>query len=129
PMDSRRTLPNHTILFEAGKILAIAPAGEMQIDEDVAIIDGRGRFLMPGLADMYTHYRDPAESPLYLAYGITTARTSSNAFQLAMAQAAARRDFPSPRMITVTPGIDGIGPNGRTDMYDGYPLTRPEDAK
>ncbi|RDE09556.1 amidohydrolase family protein [Pelagibacterium lacus] len=129
PMDSRRTLPNHTILFEAGKILAISPSGEMQIDEDVAVIDGGGRFLMPGLADMYTHYRDPAESPLYLAYGITTARTSSNAFQLAMAQAAARRDFPSPRMITVTPGIDGIGPNGRTDMYDGYPLTRPEDAK
>ena len=63
---------------------------------------------MPGLADMYTHYRDPSEAPLYLAHGITTARTSGNFFQLAMEWSAAAGNFPSPRVITVSPTIDGI---------------------
>ena len=44
------------------------------------VIDASGQYLMPGLADMYTHYWDPADSPLYLAHGITTVRWSDMRF-------------------------------------------------
>lgn len=130
PMDSNRILHNHTVIMENGRIKAIAPSGDIDPSAYGAerCIDGRGLYLMPGLADMYTHYREPAEAPLYLAHGITTARTSGNLFQLGMERAAARGEFPSPRVITVTPGFDGLGPSGRTDMPSGVPVTRPEEA-
>jgi Amidohydrolase family len=130
PMDANRTVADQTVVIADGKIEMIAPSASLDLDNrpGLTVVDGSGRYLMPGLADMYNHYREPAEAPLYLAYGITTARTSGNPFQLAMERSAARGDFPSPWMITVTPGIDGIGPTGRTDMPHGIPLTRPEDA-
>jgi hypothetical protein len=130
PMDSNRILPDHTVLIENGRITAMAPSSSLEMEgrSEVTIVDGRGRFLMPGLADMYTHYREPAEAPLYLSHGITTARTSGNPFQLALEWSAARGEFPSPRVVTVTLGIDGIGPTGRTDMPHGIPLINPEDA-
>src|SRR3954469_13649013 len=128
PMDTDRTLPDQTVVIEDGTIKTVGPAAAVDV-AGMREVDGRGKYLMPGLADMYTHYRDPAEAPLYLAYGITTARTSGNLFQLAMEWAAARGDFPSPWMLAVSPTIDGIGPTGRTDMPHGVPLTRPEDAR
>lgn len=129
PMDSRRILPDHTVVIERGKITRLGPSAQMPVEDGMRVVDGRGLFLMPGLADMYTHYRQPAESPLYLAYGITTVRTSGNFFQLGMEGVAAAGEFPSPRMITMSPPIDGIGPTGRTDMHDGIPVTTPEEAE
>jgi hypothetical protein len=130
PMDANRTVADQTVVIADGTIETIAPSASLDLAQrpGLTIVDGTGRYLMPGLADMYNHYREPAETPLYLAHGITTARTGGNPFQLAMERAAARGDFPSPWMITVTPGIDGIGPTGRTDMPSGIPLTRPEEA-
>lgn len=130
PMDANRTLPDQTVVVEGGKIKSIAPSAAASVEKHagLTVVDGTGLYLMPGLADMYTHYREPSEAPLYLAHGITTARTSGNLFQLGMEWAAARGEFPSPWVITVTPGIDGIGPTGRTDMPHGVPMTRPEEA-
>lgn len=128
PMDSNRTLPNHTVITEAGKIKRVGPSASMPRPEGATVVDGQGQYLMPGFCDMYTHYRDPSEAPLYLAHGITTARTSGNPFQLGMQTAVRSGDFPSPWMIVVTQGIDGINDHGRTDMPHGIPLERPEDA-
>ena len=130
PMDVSRSLHDQTVVIEDGLILTVAPSGGVNLaaHPGLTIVDGTDRFLMPGLADMYTHYREPSEAPLYLAHGITTVRTSGNLFELAMEWSAASANFPSPWMITVSPTIDGIGPNGRTDMPHGVPLTRPEDA-
>ena len=93
------------------------------------VIDARGLFVMPGLGDMYTHYWDPADSPLYLAHGITTVRTVCVPFQLALSRVAERGEFPSPRVITLSPPIDGIGPTGRTDMPRGVAMTEPAQAE
>ena len=92
-------------------------------------IDCTGRYVMPGLADMYTHYWDPADSPLYLAHGITTVRSVCVPFQLALSRVAERGEFPSPRMITISPPIDGVDANGRTDMPRGVAMTEPAQAK
>ncbi|TMH61657.1 MAG: hypothetical protein E6H57_19955 [Betaproteobacteria bacterium] len=93
------------------------------------VIDAGGRYVMPGLADMYTHYWDPADSPLYLAHGITTVRSVCVPFQLAMSRVAERGEFPSPRLITISPPVDGVDANGRTDMPRGVAMTDPAQAK
>ncbi len=40
--------------------------------DNVRRIDGRGRYLMPGLADLHVHVRRPHEYLGYLAHGVTT---------------------------------------------------------
>lgn len=128
PMGAQRVLPDHTVVVQDGLIRAIAPAASID-PAGMRVVDGQGQYLLPGLADMYTHYREPAEVPLYLANGITSTRTSGNLFQLAMEWSAARGDFPSPWMTTVSPTIDGIGPTGKTDMPHGVPMTEPGQAE
>ncbi len=127
PMDTDRALHDQTLVLNNGTIRALGPANAVDT-AGMRIVDGRGNYVMPGLADMYTHYWDPADSPLYLASGITTVRTVCVPFQLAMSRLAERGDFPSPRIVTLCPPIDGIGPDGRTDMPRGVALTDPAQA-
>jgi hypothetical protein len=83
PMDTERVLPNHTVLVENGRIVRMGPANQVQIPAGAAKIDGRGRYLMPGLMDMHTHYDDMRHKPLQdirnrqfriLAQGVTAVR-------------------------------------------------------
>ncbi|NNF44967.1 MAG: amidohydrolase family protein [Phycisphaerales bacterium] len=65
-------LPNHTVIVEGDRIVRVGPANETIVPDGARIIDGRGRFLMPGLCDMHVHIEDATEITLYGAYGITT---------------------------------------------------------
>jgi hypothetical protein len=128
PLDTERELPDHTLVIEHGRIRALAPSQDFHVS-GMRVIDARGRYVMPGLADMYTHYWDPADSPLYLAHGITSVRTVCVPFQLAMSRVAERGEFPSPRVATISPPIDGVDANGRTDMPRGVAMTDPAQAE
>ncbi len=72
--------PDRTVLMEGDRIASInqspPPAG-------ARVIDGRGKFLIPGLCDMHVHLAgvsaDPKWSkatllPLLIAHGVTTVR-------------------------------------------------------
>lgn len=128
PMDAERELPDQTLVLEHGLVRSLGFSHEIKT-QGMRVVDCSGLYVMPGLADMYTHYWDPADSPLYLANGITVVRTVGTPFQLAMERIAGRGEFPSPRMITLSPPIDGLGPDGRTDMPRGVAMTRPEQAE
>src|SRR6185369_12317663 len=110
-----------------GVIRALGPSATIDT-RGARVVDCSARYVMPGLGDMYTHYWDPADSPLYLAHGITTVRTVCVPFQLALSRAAERGEFPSPRVIAISPPIDGVGPSGRTDMPRGVAMTEPAQA-
>ena len=43
PMDTQRTLPNHTVVIEAGQIKILGPSQDIRIDEDTMVVDGKGR--------------------------------------------------------------------------------------
>jgi hypothetical protein len=127
PLDAERELVDHTLLVADGVIRALAPSAEADT-RGARVVDARGLYVLPGLGDMYTHYWDPADSPLYLAHGITTVRTVCVPFQLALSRVAQRGEFPSPRLIALSPPIDGVGANGRTDMPRGVAMTEPAQA-
>lgn len=55
PMSSRETIRNATVLIRDGKIAAIEPAAKLKATSDMRRIDGRGKWLMPGLTDMHVH--------------------------------------------------------------------------
>ena len=65
-------LPNAAVRIENGRIVAVGPAAALPASPNE--IDGRGRFLVPGLVDMHVHVHEPAVErlPLFLAAGVTT---------------------------------------------------------
>ena len=77
PMDRERVLENHAVLIEAHTIIEISPMDTFELPRDARLIDGEGRYLMPGLADMHVHLNldpNPDFMRLFLAEGVTTIR-------------------------------------------------------
>lgn len=77
PMDSERVLQNQTVVVRSGRIAAMGAAKRVSVPKGAVRIDGRGRYLMPGLVDMHVHleYFDrDAQLLLFLANGVTTVR-------------------------------------------------------
>ena len=79
PMDRERILTDQTILVQGDRITAMGPVGRVTVPADAQRIDGRGKFLIPGLADMHTHVaEDSADAEhillLMLSHGVTTIR-------------------------------------------------------
>ena len=68
--DGTSMLPNQTILIKNTKIDAIGDA--ISIPNDYEIIDGNGKYVIPGLIDSHVHVkRSKNDLLLYLANGIT----------------------------------------------------------
>ena len=83
PMDRERLLPHQTVIVDHGHITAIGPAGKTRVPKGAQRLDGRDKFLMPGLADMHVHLnvhgkdgfpRNEDYATLFLANGVTTVR-------------------------------------------------------
>ena len=69
-----RALPDRTVTIRDGAIVSVT-AGEGR-SPGARRIDGRGKFLIPGLWDMHTHHQMTGEAslPLYVANGVTGTR-------------------------------------------------------
>lgn len=64
PMDTEQTLPNRTVLIREGRIEAIrTSADELEVPEDALHVDGSGKYLMPGLAEMHGHLPTQDQPP------------------------------------------------------------------
>ena len=54
-MDRERALPDHTVIVRGERIEAIGPSAKVQVPVGATRIDGRGKFLLPGMAEMHAH--------------------------------------------------------------------------
>jgi cytosine/adenosine deaminase-related metal-dependent hydrolase len=68
-MDRQQVLVHQTVIVRSGRIAAIGESSSMRIPNEALQVDGRGKFLMPGLADMHVHFTREAlpsklESPI-----------------------------------------------------------------
>lgn len=78
PMASDASIAHQTVLVDGGRISRIGPSDRLEIPPAAVVIDGAGKYLIPGLADMHVHSGSPEwETPdlnLFLAHGVTTVR-------------------------------------------------------
>ena len=83
PMTRDTIVTDATVLVRDGRIVRIEPSAAAKLPKGARRIDGRGKYLIPGLADMHVHlYSDedtpdsvaPAELGVMIANGVTTAR-------------------------------------------------------
>jgi imidazolonepropionase-like amidohydrolase len=121
PMDREGVLQDHSVVVRDGWITALGPAGEVPIPAEARRIDGRGRFLMPGLADMHVHVWDENDLYLFVANGVTTVRNMFGApMHLDWRARIGRRELVGPQIYTAGPIIDGkpvVWP-GSTELTD-----------
>ena len=82
PMDSERVLTGQTVVTSLGQISELGPASEVRAPRGAAIVDGDGKYLIPGLVEMHAHL-PAADTPpeevdrilfLFLSNGVTTVR-------------------------------------------------------
>jgi hypothetical protein len=81
PMDAERVLEDHTVLVRDGRIEWMGPAAQARLTPGVTRVDGRGKYLIPGLAEMHAHIPGSQNQEwqenvlfLYVAGGVTTIR-------------------------------------------------------
>ena len=116
PMQSEAVLANHTVVVRDRKIVSVEPAGKARIPAGAAQVDGTGKFLMPGLAEMHAHI--PAGNApdsavertlfLYAANGITTIRGMlGDPRHLTYRSRVVNGDIVGPRIFTAGPSFNG----------------------
>src|SRR5688572_23799388 len=86
PMDRQRVVAAQTVIVRGDRIEEVGPTRGIRVPAGATQINGRGKYLMPGLAEMHAHVL-PAQAQgnaderlnrdiffLYIANGITTIR-------------------------------------------------------
>ncbi len=108
-------LENRQVVIDSGKIQYIEQT--VQNPESYTnTIDGSGKYLMPGLAEMHAHIPPPSTDAkrieevlfLYLSNGITTIRGMlGDPIHLELRQKASDGEILSPRIFTSSPSLNG----------------------
>ena len=118
-IDAEGTPPaERTVIVRNGAISEIASV-EDDVPDAAVTIDGRGKFLIPGLWDMHVHLSIRPEPqlaervmlPVFLAYGVVGVRDMGGpaARVLEIRDQVNRGGLTGPRIITPGPFIDGPG--------------------
>jgi imidazolonepropionase-like amidohydrolase len=118
PMDRERTLERQTVVVSGERIVAVGPAASTQVPAGATRIDGRGKYLMPGLAEMHAHVvggNNPNHEQinrdilfLYVANGITSIRAMLGApNQLPLREQLRRGEVLGPTMYVSAPSLNG----------------------
>jgi imidazolonepropionase-like amidohydrolase len=110
-------LPHGTVVVADGHITAVGESARVGVPHDARVVDGRGRFLIPGLWDMHSHSLWSPEAmrtflPLYVANGVTGIRDMGGRLDvLATARAAQRQGKVAyPRIVAAGMILDGPEP-------------------
>lgn len=116
PMDRERVLAGQTVLVEHGRITALGPAGKVKVPVNAMRVDGRGQWLIPGLADMHVHGGiDPKGFLTYVANGVLTVRemagphdSVTQAGYLALRERVRRGELVGPTIYFASPQVRAV---------------------
>jgi len=110
PMDAERVLEDRTVIVRDGKIAKIS-VGSFAAPQGALVVDGSGKFLMPGLADLHVHLFAADDLPPYTFYGVTTVLNMDGGPQHLRWRALVREGkLLGPSIYTAGHTIDGFPP-------------------
>ena len=116
PMDAERVLEHRTVVIADGRITAIDAAERLDPAEGVDIVEGDGRYLMPGLTEMHGHLPNSRQSDedvrnllfLYIANGVTTIRgMQGDPAQFSLRRSLDRGLFLGPNLYLASVSMNG----------------------
>ncbi len=110
--ETGREVPDQTVIISGEKIADIRDSGITPAPMNARIVDGKGRYLIPGLWDMHVHgTRFDSTLPLYIANGVTGVRDmwgpdDANKFRAELAA----KHLIAPHLYLASPIVDGKPP-------------------
>ena len=118
PMDKERVLENQTVVVKDGLITEVGDAKKVKIPKGAVKVDGRGKYLIPGLIDMHVHmlsdedgYPDELaedELKIMVANGVTTVRFMiGTPEQLILRTRSAKGEIIAPTIYAASPHMTG----------------------
>ena len=117
PMDRERVLSHQTVIVRNGLISEIGETKRVKLPKDAQRIDGAGKFLIPGLADMHVHLFTDDEFPdalaadefkIMIAHGVTTIRLMTGTpEQLVLRRQSASEEILAPTIYAASPQFTG----------------------
>ena len=125
---------DHTVVVIDGAIASVGPDSGARIPDGAITIDGGGRYLIPGLAEMHAHVPDPVADgeyldrvlQLYVANGITLIRGMlGRPGHLDLRDQLAANTRIGPRLITSGPSLNG---RSVTSPEEGARMVREQEA-
>lgn len=126
PTDGLRE--NQTIIIQDGKIHKIVGTPTLRLSKENNIIDGTGKYMIPGLWDAHVHFAyieelAPTMFDLFLVHGITSVRDTGGKidFVKEWKDKALADPMGTPRVMMAGPLLDG-----EPNVYDGSDASRPE---
>ena len=98
-----------TVTIADGRITAIG--GSAKPAKGAQVVDGTGKYVIPGLWDMHVHWYDERFLPLFIANGVTGARQMFGApVHLSWKQRLEDGSLLGPRQVLAGPIVDGPNP-------------------
>jgi imidazolonepropionase-like amidohydrolase len=119
----RAAQPHRTVVIDGDHIVAVSRAKKTHVPRNAVVVDGAGKFLIPGLWDMHVHGASDGRAPwshlLFVANGVVGVRDMSGppdahawrATQTSNADPSADPSAnPSPTIYLGSPIVDGPNP-------------------
>jgi imidazolonepropionase-like amidohydrolase len=114
PMTADTMLSDHTVLIAGERVAAIGPRRSVRVPRGARVIDGAGRYLLPGMWDMHTHTLSGTADvqrtfAMLLAKGVAGVRDMGAPLDtiLAVRRRVEEGSILAPRMIVAGPLVDG----------------------
>ncbi len=133
PMDRERVLADQTVIIKNGVIAEIGNAIKVRVPKDATVVDGKGKFLIPGFVDMHTHLMSdeafpdelaPDELKVMVANGVTTIRLMIGTPEhLVLRARSASGDIIAPTMWVASPHLTG------REQGNDFVVTTPDQAR
>src|SRR5262245_36087630 len=105
--------PDMTVVVTGNRITAVGKSGEVGVPEGARVVNGKGKYLIPGLWDMHVHTAGPSFLPVYLANGVTGVR-DMHALDpdatFGLRKQVQEGKQPGPRIVAAGPLVDGPKP-------------------
>jgi hypothetical protein len=120
PMDKAGTLPHRDVLVQGGLIRGVDRHGpQRRWPAHAVVIDGTGKYLLPGFSDMHIHadFGDEQQLKLYVVNGITTVLNLNGSPKLLDWKAKiASQEILGPTFYTSGPILDGDPPTNPSHL-------------
>jgi imidazolonepropionase-like amidohydrolase len=115
PMEKEEVLLSRDVVIKNGVIMAIGSTGKVRYGSDAMVIDGKGKYLLPGLAEMHAHV-PPVDDigpmkdvvMLFALKGVTTIRGMlGHPRHIELRSKINSGEIIGPRFITSGPSFNG----------------------
>lgn len=144
PMTGVAPAAGQSVLVRDGRIAEVGPSAQVRIPAGAAVVDGTGRYLIPGLFEMHAHTSKTRASALglYVVHGVTTIRDqgSEHAEVLRWRREIREGARVGPRMLIAGPYLESLRniermrrdpPESRVEPFERarIPIGSPADAQ